>query len=234
METKVPNSTTHDLRKKMFKCGPYIKSLCSSINNPAAWWREGAGGSLPGSPIRQALQQQQQKQQQQLQQQGGWEAPPSPTRSAGFDDSDYDSLTRRRRRPSPIRKDFGSSMPALAHETVVGADGAVALAAQPPGRLRQPPLEQQQPCPQSPDLTKAARTVERARSLGAIPKECSAAGRATSSFSPRISRRGGAGTPPPPPAALAAAALAAAAAIAEEDDEVLIVEEEVVAVQVGR
>ena len=46
----------------MFKCAPYIKSICSSLG-PPAWFKEPS--SLPASPIRQAWQQQQQQHEQQ-------------------------------------------------------------------------------------------------------------------------------------------------------------------------
>ncbi len=97
---------------------------------------------------------------------------------------------------------MGSSLPALA-QTVVGADGAV--------RLAQPQPQTFVRILESPDVTRAARKVERARSLGAIPKEC---GGATSRA------RGASGRHSPP---------AAAQLMASLSEEVLIVQEDVAA-----
>lgn len=94
----------------MFKCGPYIKSICNSINT----WRE-AGGSLPASPIRQSW----------LTTPGN-QVPPSPTRSEGQPTS-----TSRETRLSPLvvseepmaGDSSRSNMPTLVATTTVDENG---------------------------------------------------------------------------------------------------------------
>lgn len=183
----------------MFKCAPYIKNICNSINT--TWWREGTS-SLPASPVHQS-----------------WRIP-SPTRSEGGTELEQpvkDDLEL-----------TGLSMPSLVATTMVDKDGvastqvtmslvspsaasdtpsgstlstcspSVITAPPPPGSVgtivpvilnkeSSSPLHHHSMCPNnrqadllqnirkvrpdSPDVTRAAKRFERAKNLGAIPKE---------------------------------------------------------------
>lgn len=104
----------------MFKCAPYIKNICNSINT--TWWRDGTS-SLPASPLRQP-----------------WQLP-SPTRSETADSEEALGGTGAQARlmPPPIREEpdgcsggghghlrsrqRGISMPSLVATTTVDANG---------------------------------------------------------------------------------------------------------------
>jgi hypothetical protein len=165
----------------MFKCAPYIKNICSSINT--TWWRDDGTSSLPPSPIRQSWN----NQQRQNGEGGNQLLPPppcpSPSRSetavtlrGGLEEEEDERLLW------SAEHHHALSMPSLVATTTVDKDGIasseVTMCLIAPPAVRHQPLPaadllsglKRAQRPTSPDVTRSAMKLEREKQLGAIPK----------------------------------------------------------------
>lgn len=174
----------------MFKCAPYIKTICHNLGHPGAWWRDGTS-SLPASPIRQSWQ---------SNGTANGDIDKSPTRSELDRPIDYEGHSLK----VPVRSEgdlrglrfrddfddnggFENELPTLVATTVVDKDGVVksevTMQVVPqPNRLLPKSSDLVESSnkvrPDSPDVTRVAKKLEEECkrgnvSLGAIPKDIS-------------------------------------------------------------
>lgn len=131
----------------MLKCAPYIKNLCSSLQS-GLWKDSDRPASLPGSPIKRAKQYD----------------PPSPTRSEGGFGTE--------KVPRDVHPQVGaSSMPMLVVTSNLDGSEVITTSVKSTSTLELlKKLQEVNPRPESPDVTRAAKKLELSNSLGAISK----------------------------------------------------------------
>ena len=140
----------------MLKCAPYIKNLCSSLQS-GLWKDSDRPASLPGSPIKRAKQYD----------------PPSPTRSEGGAGTWTEKVPREvHQQVHPGVGQMGaSSMPMLVVTSNLDGSEVITTSVKSTSTLELlKKLQEVNPRPESPDVTRAAKKLELSNSLGAISK----------------------------------------------------------------